>query len=153
MKLLPIALISGLAYLYLNRKVFAGKNLVVEPNDIAIDTEKTRQSLFTRIYYRVRLNLVNSESAAVVVRNVQLQASSDGTDLGTLTAAGSFTVPARSSKIVQLDAAVSSFGLISTILNIVRNGRAIQITVKGFVDTDLGRIPVEFVKSVQAPTL
>lgn len=153
MKLLPIAILTGLAYVFLNRKISAGQNLVIELNDIAIDLEATKRSLFTRIYYRVRLNLVNSESAAVNVQNIQLQAFSGSTNLGTLTAAQRFSVPGRSNKIVQLDAAISSFGLVTEIVRLIRDASPLSVTIKGVVDTDLGRIPLEFTKSVQMPRL
>jgi len=153
MNLLPIAILFGAGYFFLNRKVSAAQNLRVELNDIAIDLEATKRSLFTQIYYKVRLNLVNTESASIVVQNIQLQAFSGSTRLGNLSSQQKITVDARSNKVVQLTAVVSSFGLVTELVSILREQTPIEISVNGVVDTDLGRIPVEFKKLVQIPKL
>jgi len=148
--LLPLLLVGGYAaYIFLRNKKAAGENLRFEPVDIAIDSERSRRTLWTRLYYKVKINLVNSEQAAVNVRNVMLNATANGRPLGTLTSTQPFSVPAKGNQIVQLDTSFSIFGAASIIINIIRNRQPLTVNINGYVDTDLGRVNIQFSKEVK----
>jgi hypothetical protein len=77
-KYFPIITLAAAAYgviFWLRRKAAAGSNLRYEPVDVAIDIEKIKASLFTRIYYKVKLNLINDESVSVNIKSVNLNVS------------------------------------------------------------------------------
>jgi hypothetical protein len=139
---------AALALNYFRNKKAAGENLRFEPVDIAIDSERSRRSLWTRLYYKVKINLINNEPAGINVENVMLNATANGGPLGTLTSTQAFRVPANGSQIIQLDTSFSIFGAASIIKNILINRQPLIININGYVDTDLGRVIINFNKDV-----
>lgn len=133
-----------LLYMYFKRKAAAAQNLRFEPVDIIIDLPRTRQSLFTRLYYTVKLNIINPERANVNVRNVVLKVNSDGRILGDLVSNKTFTVPSQGSQVIALDAAVSIFGALSTIINFIKNRQPIPVNVTGQITSDLGTLDINY---------
>jgi LEA14-like dessication related protein len=135
-------------YYFLRMKRAAGENLRIEPVDVAIDTARSSQSFYTRIYYRVKLKLVNVEAASVNVAAINLNISVNGTPFGSINSTEKFIVAAGSEKIVNLDASFSSLGVIQAIRELITEGLNFKVDVVGYVDTDLGRINVAFSKNV-----
>jgi hypothetical protein len=133
-----------LLYMFLRRKATAAQNLRFEPVDIIIDLPRTRQSFFTRLYYTLKINVINSEQANVNVRNVVLRVNSNGRALGDLVSNKTFSIPARSNQVIGLDAAVSVFGALSTIINFVKNRQPIPVNVTGQITSDLGILDVNY---------
>ena len=149
-KYLPIYLVAAAGYLiyFLRNKATAGANLKYEPLDIAIDIEKTKQSFFTKIFYNVKLKLINSENASINVNNVNLDVSVEGTNFGNINKTEDFIVPAQSYKIVVFQASFFSLSAIMLIKKIIKEGLNINVSVTGFINTDLGRVNVEFNKNI-----
>lgn len=148
-KINPLLIFGGLAaaaavFLAARNKARAAQNLRFEPVDIAIDSEKTKRALGLRLYYRVKIRLINDEPAAIQVNRVNLTAQTNGRALGNLVSAQGFTVPANGNQVVQLDTSIASFGLVSTILDFIRNRQPVPVNVAGFIDTDLGRVTVNY---------
>jgi len=140
---------AAAAFLYFRNKKAAGENLRFEPVDIAIDSARSRSALWTRLYYTVKINLINSEPANVNVKGVVLNATANGRPLGTLTSAQAFQVPAKSNQVVALQTSISTLGAAATIIDILRNRQPLTVNVVGYVDTDLGRVTIEFSKAVK----
>lgn len=135
---------AAFAFIYLRNKARAGQNLRFEPVDIAIDTARTRAAIFTRLFYTVKLRLVNDEPAAVVVNSVNLAATANGRPFGNLTSAERFTVPAKGSQVIALNTSIATLGAAGAILDYIRNRQPVEVTINGYVDTDLGRVTVEY---------
>jgi LEA14-like dessication related protein len=133
---------------FLRQKRAAGENLRIEPVDVAIDTARSSQSFYTRIYYRVKLKLVNVEAASVNVSAINLNVSVNGTPFGSINSTEKFIVAAGSEKIINLDASFASLGVIQAIKELITEGLNFKVDVVGYVDTDLGRINVAFSKNV-----
>jgi hypothetical protein len=133
-----------LLYMFLRRKAAAAQNLRFEPVDIIIDLPRTRQSFFTRLYYTLKINVINPEEANVNVRNVVLRVNSNGRALGDLVSNKTFSIPARSNQVIGLDAAISVFGALSTIINFVKNRQPIPVNVTGQITSDLGILDVNY---------
>lgn len=133
-----------LLYMFLRRKKSAAQNLRFEPVDIIIDLPRTRQSFFTRLYYTLKINVINPEAANVNVRNVILKVNSDGRPLGDLVSNKNFSIPARSNQIIGLDAAISVFGALGTIINFVKKRQPIPVNVTGQITSDLGILDVNY---------
>jgi LPXTG-motif cell wall-anchored protein len=145
---LGITAAAAAAFIFFRNKKAAGENLRFEPVDIAIDSARSRSSLWTRLYYKVKINLINAEPAAVNVRGVVLNATTAGRPLGTLTSTQAFSVPANGAQVVQLETSISTLGAASTIINVLRNREPLTVNINGYVDTDLGRVLINFNKTV-----
>jgi hypothetical protein len=145
-KYLPVYLVAAAAYLiyFLKNKATAGANLKYEPLDIAIDLERTKQSFFTKIFYNVKLKLINSENASINVKNVNLDVTVEGTNFGNINRIEDFIVPAQSNKVIVFQASFSSISAVMLVKKIIQEGLNINVSVSGFIDTDLGRVNVEF---------
>lgn len=146
----PIIALTAAAYgliFWLKRKQAAGSNLRYEPVDVAIDLDRIKQSLFTRIYYKVKLNLINDESVSVNIRSINLNVFIGSQSLGSIVKTEPFSVPARSNQIITLNTSFSSLSAIALIKNIIEDGFNDPIIVRGYVQTDLGRVNVEFTKN------
>ena len=154
--ILPVALLLGggfYLFRWLKNKQDAGQNLRYEPVDIAIDTERSRAANFFQIYYKVKIRLINDGRASVVVRDIDLVANAGNTRISTITSSTRFSIPANSSTVIQLTAAISTAGIITTVLNIIEDGLNFPVTVTGTILTDLGTVNVTFTKVVGAPTM
>ena len=150
-KYLPAAaLLTGglLLFRYLRGKMEAGKNLKYEPIGVYIDAARSAETNFYRLYYIVKIRLVNDYQQSVNVNALNLEATSNGRPLGTLTTNISFIVPSMGSKTVELSASIATTGILSTVIDAIQNGFNIPIKIAGFINTDLGRINVNFTKQV-----
>jgi len=145
---LPLILtVLGGAYLvfWLRRKAQAGANIQFIPLDIAIDSR--RSGLF-RIYYSIKLRLINNESANVNIKGVNLKAFIDNKFVGDIVNNASFNVPAKGTTDIKLDTSISTGSIARLIFNAITEGINFSMNVNGFVDTDLGRVNVNFTKQV-----
>lgn len=136
--------IAALLY-FLRRKKTAAENIIVEPLDIAIDSERSN---FSRIYYRIKLRLVNNEAASVNVSSINFAISVNGNAIGSINNTTGFNVDGGSSKEITLDASISSIGAIGLIYDLITQGFKLDILVVGTVNTDLGAVNVRFSKSL-----
>jgi hypothetical protein len=151
--ILPIAAVLGAgAYLvfFLKNKARAGANLQYVPVDIAINLKK---SSLLNIAYTVKIKLINSENASIVVKNINLNVDVEGNDFGNITKTEDFTVAAQSEKIISFDANFSTVGALRLIRQIIQEGLNLDVTVTGFIDTDLGRVTVNYKKKISRPSV
>jgi translation elongation factor EF-1beta len=149
-KYLPVIGFAAVAYgliYWLRKKAAAGSNLRYEPVDVAIDIQKIKQSLFTRIYYKVKLNLINDESVSVNIKSINLNVFVGDRPFGSIVKNDSFSVPAKSNQIISLDTSFSSLSAIALIKDIILEGLQDPIIVNGYIQTDLGRVNIEFRKN------
>ena len=116
--------------------------------DIAIDSARSSSSFWTRIYYNVKLKLINTESASVNVSAINLNVLVNNNPFGSINNTTGFIVNAGSERIVNLDASFSSLGIIEAIRDLIADGLRFKVDVSGYVDTDLGRIAVNFSKNI-----
>jgi hypothetical protein len=149
--ILPIAAIGAGALLLINffkRKAAAGQNLEVTPIKISIDLPKTRQASYFKIFYDVSLNLENREQASVNVRNLFLTVKTNGKNFGNIEENLNFVVPANGQKQISIKASFFTLGFLGLIRDIIRSGLNINVNVTGYIDTDLGRVNIDFNQNV-----
>jgi hypothetical protein len=79
---------------------------------------------------------------------VILKVNSDGRALGDLVSNKTFSIPARSNQIIGLDAAVSVFGALGTIIKFVKERKPIPVNVTGQITSDLGILNVDYSTTV-----
>lgn len=155
-KFLPLgAIAAGIFILtrYLKGRKTAMENLRVVPVSIAIDSARSRDTFFSQLYYRVKLNLINQEQQPVIVREIDLNVNYKGRQIGKIVRDADFIVPGRGQQVIEMDASISASDIITSIVDLARNIKNlsnIEFTVNGFVDTDLGRIPVNFKRKINA---
>jgi len=155
-KLLPLgAIAAGIFILtrYLSGRKTAMENLRVVPVSIAIDSARSRNTFFTQLFYRVKLNLINNEAQPVIVRGIDLNVYYKNNQVGKIIRDQDFIVPGRGAQVVEMEATISASDIITSIVDIaqnIRNLSKIEFTINGFVDTDLGRISVNFKQNINA---
>lgn len=149
--LLKIGAISAGALLLLRmvtgRKKSA-QNLRAVPVDIAIDGPRSRNTAYSVLYFRVKFNLINDEQAAVNVLGADLDIFYKGKAVGKIVKDQAFTVPGRKSQPVTFLAQISSANVVESLLDIIQNTGGIFLTIDGTIDTQFGRIPVQFTKKI-----
>lgn len=132
---------------FLKQKRAAGENLRVEPVDIAIDSQRSASTFWAVIYYNVKLRLINVEAASVNVSAIKLNVILNNTKVAEINQTDGFIVSARSEKIVNLQSTIQTAGIVNFIVDLIQNGFRFNIAVSGYVDTDLGRIAVNYTKN------
>lgn len=149
--ILPIAAVGAAGLLLINflrRKKAAGENLEVLPVKITIDTPKTRKANYLRIFYDITLNLANREQASVNVRNIFLTVKTNDRIFGNIEEALNFNVPANSEKQITIKASFFTLGFLGLVKDLIQNGLNIKVNVSGYIDTDLGRVNINFDKNI-----
>jgi hypothetical protein len=149
--ILPFAAIGAAGFLLLNffkRKAAAGQNLEVTPIKISIDLPRTKQAGYLKIFYDITLNLANREQASVNVRNLFLTVKTNEKNLGNIQENLNFVVPPNGEKQISIKASFFTLGFLGLIKDLIQNGFNILVNVNGYVDTDLGRINIDFSKNV-----
>ena len=149
--ILPIAAVGAAGLLLINflrRKKAAGENLEVLPVKITIDTPKTRKANYLRIFYDITLNLANREQASVNVRNIFLTVKTNDRNFGNIEEALNFNVPANSEKQITIKASFFTLGFLGLVKDLIQNGLNIKVNVSGYIDTDLGRVNINFDKNI-----
>lgn len=149
---LILLLASGAGvFFWLRRKAAAGANLRYEPIDIAIDSNRSAASLFSRIYYNIKLRLINNERANVNIRAINLQvflkvANRQERKLGDVINNNAFQVPAQGSQEIKLETSISTGNVLQILKDALIEGLQFNIKISGYIDTDLGRVNVNFTK-------
>ena len=132
---------------FLRQKRAAGENLRVEPVDIAIDSARSASSLWSVIYYNIKLKLINVEDASVNVSAIKLDVILNSSKVAEINQTQGFIVAARSEKIVNLQSTIQTAGIVDFLVDLIKNGFRFNIAVSGYVDTDLGRIAINYNKN------
>jgi hypothetical protein len=148
--ILPIAaILAAGAYLvnYLKGKKQAGENLKFELFKISIDSQKTKRALFLTVFYDVVLNVINQETESVNIKNVLLNIKINDKDLGRIESNLNLVIPRQTEKQITIKASFYSLGAIGLVKDIVTNGLNATVNIQGFIDTDLGRVDVNFTKN------
>ena len=139
---------AGAALIYfLRQKRAAGENLRVEPVDIAIDTARSANSLWSVIYYKIKLKLINVEAASINVSAIKLDVMLNDSKVAQINQTQGFVVAARSENIVNLESTIQTAGIVDFLVDLLQNGFRFNIAVSGYVDTDLGRIAINYRKN------
>ena len=149
--ILPIAaLLGGGLFIinYFKRKAAAGENLRFELLKITIDSVKTKQSLYFKVFYDITLNVINPENAAVNVKNINLDVIANGKNLGNLSQTLNLSIPQQSNKQIMLKASFQTLGALQLVKDIILEGINVNVNVNGYIDTDLGRVDVDFNKQI-----
>jgi hypothetical protein len=133
---------------YFKRKAAAGQNLEITPIKISIDLPKTRQARYLKIFYDITLNLSNKEQASVNVKNLFLTVKTNSINFGNIEQSLNFTVEEMQEKQITVKASFFTLGALGLIRDIIKNGFNIKVNVIGYIDTDLGRVNIDFTNNI-----
>jgi LEA14-like dessication related protein len=142
------AAVAGLGYFWLRNKKDAAANLQILPKNVKVDWKKSKEVLYSRLFYSLKLDLINNETASVNVKTINLNVVGNNKLLGNILNTSGFIVPANSTKEVIISGAINSGSIINLIIDLIKDGFNIAVSVKGYVQTDLGRVQVDSSKQV-----
>lgn len=126
----------------------AAENLQVTPKDIAIDSARTRAAFFTRIFYTVRLNIANPERVPIPVRQAFFKVFLQDAEVSRIESNTPFTIPANGNRDIAFNATINSAAVIGMLRQFIDEGLKANMYIEGWIDTPVGRIPVQFNQSV-----
>jgi hypothetical protein len=147
--ILPIAAVIGAGALlinYLKGKKRAMENLQFEIFKITIDKQKTQRALYLKIYYDIIITVINDEVSPVKVKNTLLNIKVNNRDLGKIESTLNLLIPRESEKQITLQASFFTLGAIGLVKDIVRDGLQASVNIAGFINTDLGKVDINFNK-------
>lgn len=147
--ILPIAAIIGAGAIlinYLKGKKRAMENLQFEIFKISIDKQKTQRALYLKIYYDIVITVINEELSPVKIKDTLLNIKVNGRDLGKIESTLNLLIPRESEKQITLKASFFTLGAIGLVKDIVRDGLQASVNVAGFINTDLGKVDINFNK-------
>jgi hypothetical protein len=147
--ILPIAAVIGAGALlinYLKGKKRAMENLQFEIFKITIDKQKTQRALYLKVFYDIVITVVNDELSPVKIKDTLLNIKVNGRDLGVIKSNLNLLIPRESEKQITLQASFFTLGAIGLVKDIVRDGLQASVNVAGFINTDLGKVDINFNK-------
>ena len=142
------AAVAGLGYFWLRNKKEAAANLQILPKNVKVDWQKSKESAYTRLFYSLKLDLINNETASVNVKTINLNVVGNNKLLGNILNTSGFRVPPNSTKEIIISGTINSGSIINLIIDLIKDGFNIAVNVKGYVQTDLGRVQVDSSKQV-----
>lgn len=148
-KILLLTAAAGAAIYFLMGKKRALENLDIKPIDVAINTAKSRQFLFSQLFYNLKLKITNSESLAARIQNIDIDIYINNKKASEINSDTPIVIPARTEgKIITIEGVVMAGNLIALILDFLADRKPINIKAIGTVTTDLGTIEINYSKNV-----
>ncbi len=148
-KILLLTAAAGAAIYFLIGKKRALENLDIKPIDVAINTAKSRQFLFTQLFYNLKLKITNSESLAARIQNIDIDIYINNKKASEINSNTPVIIPARTEgKIITIEGVVMSANIITLILEFLSDQQPINIKAIGTVTTDLGTVEINYSKNV-----
>jgi len=148
-KILLLTAAAGAAIYFLMGKKRALENLDIKPIDVAINTAKSRQFLFSQLFYNIKLKITNSESLAARIQNIDIDVYINNKKASEINSNTPVIIPARTEgKIITIEGVVMSANIITLILEFLAEQQPINIKAIGTVTTDLGTIEINYSKNV-----
>jgi LEA14-like dessication related protein len=147
--ILPVAALVGAGlvfYRYLTGKKKAMENLQFEIFKISIDKQKTERALYFKIYYDIIITVINDELSPVKIKDTLMNIKVNNRDLGKVESTLNLLIPRESEKQITLKASFFTLGAIGLVKDIVKNGLQAQVNLNGYINTDLGKVDINFNK-------
>lgn len=91
----------------------------------------------------------NPESIRIEVQSIYFKIVYKGMTLATMQSTERFIVPAKDSKDVVILSSINSLNAVNVIKDVISDGLNISVTIEGWIDTDYGRINLNFDQSFQ----
>lgn len=151
--LLLILGIAAIAYYTVRGAQNFADRLKVNFRKVSIDTNKSKQTAYTRLFYTLTLDFVNPESFQVQINTMALDLFIGDRLIGTISKESPFIIQARDTQTIPFELAIPTIQLGLSVSDLVRMAKAgsfdlPDIHIVGFLQTAVGRIPVDVTKSL-----
>jgi LEA14-like dessication related protein len=123
----------------------AVENLEIKPIDIAINSQKTN---LLKLVFNLKLKSTNPGNFSVKVNNIDVDVLINNRIISDFQKLLPVTIAPKQTEIVVLEITVQNLAVIETVLNILADQSNITAGVKGVVNTDLGIVNIDYVKSI-----
>lgn len=124
-----------------------GENLRVNFNRVAINLPKTQSAKYINLWYDLRLVFINPENVKADIQSMSLDVILGNKRIATINRKSTFTIPAREEVAVDFELSVPSISLgfqAFEMIKLIRDGGQMPpVTIRGFLQTTFGRIPVD----------
>ena len=138
-KILLGTAVAGLLYSFLKKKKAALTDLKFTKIDIAIDLPQTQNFGYAKLFYKIKLGLLNEAGVSINIKSIEAKVFLNGIEFAEINSTLKTIIEAKSTKTINIDASVNSINIINSIIDIITAGKA-NIKVKGSLLTDLGLI-------------
>lgn len=141
---------AGILFLInkLKNKKKALENFKIINIDLSIDFKKSKKNWFYKLFYTLKAEIQNNESEAINLKGLNIDLYINKIKVGQLIKTSNIFIPAKSSKIIQVDATILSINVINLILDFLKNNESIILTAKGYLTTNYGNIEVNKTKEI-----
>lgn len=150
MELLVFAGIAAYLYFQKQKKKFvSGYRVTVK--DLGFDFKKFTESLFTKLWFPVKLRVENPSDINITIQGVDVTVYSNNQKLGTGRINDSAVVKAKGATDIKFTVGIpviSGVTLVKQIIERIKNGNSVSFDVKGEMDLNVGL--VTFAKSFTA---
>lgn len=143
-----LAITGGAAYYFLRGKKESLENLVIKPIDIAIDSKKSRQLFFQKLFYNIKLKITNPSGFSVKILSIDLDFLINKEFIADIKKNTSIVIKPNETKIITIESSIGTFNIIKQIILMLNNNEGIDLSIKGNVETDLGTINISYDKKI-----
>ena len=143
-----IAITGGAAYYFLKGKKESLENLIIKPIDIAIDSKKSRQLFFQKLFYNIKLKITNPSGFAVKILSIDLDFIVNNEIIADIQQQSAIIIKPNETKVITIESSIATLGIIQQIISMITNKEGIDVAIKGDVQTDLGNINIAYAKKL-----
>lgn len=143
-----IAITGGAAYYFLKGKKESLENLIIKPIDIAIDSKKSRQLFFQKLFYNIKLKITNPSGFSVKILSIDLDFIVNNELIADIQKQSAIIIKPNETKVITIESSIATLGIIQQIISMLTNKEGIDVAIKGNVQTDLGNINIAYAKKL-----
>lgn len=151
-KIIGFSLLTVAALALINRvknKKKALENFEIGSLEMSIDTNRSRAAFWTKLYYKLKIQIINPEQEDINLLGLNLNIIFRGNRIANLDKKSSIVVPAGGSKIIEIDSTILSINVITAIVDYLADNDTLEFNIKGYLESNLGRLPVDMLKKIK----
>ena len=151
--IIPGVLIGGgiAIFVYMNRAKTFAKNLAIQLKGVALDFNKTRQSLFLTTWTNINIAVNNPTKFESKITSLNLVVSFNGREVGRINKIGDLVVNAESSNNLTIPVGINSLSLfanVSTAIQAISNKMPINLNISGIINSTAGNYSINQIVKV-----
>lgn len=150
-KAFPIILITGAALYFWNKAKQGASELSVKITGGSFNKRDSERALYTKIYINLELLVNNAGSIQGTISGGRVEVFASNKLLGFIPAIPLINLGANSATKVTVPVAINTLALFTNVVDFINNigkGKALSLTVRGVVNTNLGAITINEVVNV-----